>query len=51
MTWLCAISCTILLFGVRAENRKRDRGERDYRLDEQDVDNMGDDHPRFRFSY
>lgn len=51
MLWMCAISCTVLLLGVMRENAKRDRGERDYRLAEPDLDNMGDDHPRFRFVY
>lgn len=35
------------------ENIKRDRGGRDYRLalPAEDVNNMGDDHPAFRFVY
>jgi hypothetical protein len=33
------------------ENKKRDRGERDYRLVGEDADNLGDDHPHFRFTY
>jgi hypothetical protein len=32
------------------ENKKRDRGERDHRLNWSDVDNLGDDHPSFRFA-
>lgn len=51
LLWLCALMCTILFFGVKRENKKRDRGERDYRLDdEKDRDNLGDDHPHFRFA-
>ncbi|OJD34527.1 mfs transporter [Diplodia corticola] len=51
LLWLCAAMCTLLFFGVRRENAKRDRGERDYRLDdEKDRDNLGDDHPHFRFA-
>lgn len=46
--WLCGVSCTVLFFFVRAENRKRERGERDHRLEEPDSDNLGDDHPHFR---
>ncbi|GAB7357005.1 hypothetical protein MBLNU459_g7834t1 [Dothideomycetes sp. NU459] len=47
---ICGVACTAFFLGVRAENRKRDRGERDQRLEEPDVDNMGDDHPDFRFT-
>jgi MFS family permease len=50
LLWVCALSCTVLLIGVILENRKRDRGERDYRLECEDADNLGDDHPHFRFS-
>ena len=51
LLWVCAAACVVLLFGVRAENMKRDRGERDCRLDTADADNLGDDHPSFRFTY
>ncbi|KAI0139300.1 major facilitator superfamily domain-containing protein [Pestalotiopsis sp. NC0098] len=50
MLWLCAGACTALYLGVRAENQKRDRGERDWRLQEANVDNLGDDHPSWRFT-
>lgn len=50
LVWICGAACTALFFGVRRENRKRDRGARDWRLDEPDVDNMGDDHPEWRFT-
>jgi MFS family permease len=50
LLWICALACTVLFFGVRAENKKRDRGERDWRLEEEDADNLGDDHPHFRFA-
>ncbi|KAI1343738.1 major facilitator superfamily domain-containing protein [Xylariaceae sp. FL0016] len=50
LLWLCAAACTALFLGVRRENRRRDRGERDHRLAERDVGNMGDDHPRWRFT-
>ncbi|KAH8785527.1 major facilitator superfamily domain-containing protein [Diaporthe sp. PMI_573] len=50
LVWICGAACTALFFGVRRENKKRDRGERDWRLDEPDVDNMGDDHPEWRFT-
>lgn len=48
---LCGIASTVFYFGLKAENRKRDRGGRDYRYQEADTDNMGDDHPEFRFGY
>lgn len=50
LVWICGAACTALFFGVRRENKKRDRGERDWRLDEPDVNNMGDDHPGWRFT-
>jgi len=46
----CAIMATLMFLGLKFENRKRDRGDRDYRLDESSLDNMGDDHPSFRFT-
>jgi sugar phosphate permease len=51
LLWVTAISCTFLLVGVSWENRKRERGDRDSRLNEPDADNLGDDHPHFRFTY
>lgn len=51
MLWVCATACTVLYIGVKMENKKRDRGERDYRLEHPvDADNLGDDHPNFRFA-
>lgn len=50
LVWLCGIACTVMFFGVKYENRKRERGARDWRLQEPDVDNMGDDHPAWRFT-
>ena len=51
LLWMCGAACTVLFFGVGAENKRRDRGERDWRLDGEDADNLGDDHPHFRFTY
>jgi hypothetical protein len=53
MLWICGASCVALLFLVRNENRARDRGERDHRLEDEGehADNLGDDHPHFRFTY
>jgi hypothetical protein len=50
MLWICGASCTALYVLVQRENRKRERGERDWRLQEGDADNMGDDHPAFRLT-
>ncbi|KAF2266179.1 MFS general substrate transporter [Lojkania enalia] len=50
MLWICGAACVSLFFLVKSENRKRDRGERDHRLEEEDADNLGDDHPHFRLT-
>lgn len=50
LLWVCGVACTVMFVGIRRENRKRERGERDGRLGERDVDNMGDYHPEYRFS-
>ncbi|KAI9737320.1 MAG: hypothetical protein M1835_003286 [Candelina submexicana] len=43
---------TGFFLGLRAENKKRDRGERNHRLEQSKelLENMGDDHPDFRFT-
>ena len=53
LQWMCGIACTVLFVGLRMENKKRDRGERDDRLSlpKEEVENLGDDHPKFRFTY
>lgn len=50
---LTMIMATVFLIGLKLENKKRDRGGRDYRYQEEESElkNMGDDHPAFRFSY
>lgn len=50
MMVICGISCTLLYILATRENRKRDRGERDYRLQEPDFLNLGDDHPNWRYA-
>ncbi|KAH9886338.1 major facilitator superfamily domain-containing protein [Xylariomycetidae sp. FL2044] len=50
LLWICALACTILFLGAMRENRKRDRGQRDQRFMASDVDNLGDDHPHWRFT-
>lgn len=45
------IAATALYFYLRSENAARDAGKRDYmyNLPSEEVDNLGDDDPRFRF--
>lgn len=52
MTGVAAAAATGLYMGLGRENGKRERGERDYRLglEKEVLDNIGDDHPRFRFA-
>ena len=53
LLWLCGLACTIFLVGLWWENRLRDQGKRDHRqqLPPEEIANLGDDHPRFRFTY
>lgn len=52
MLLMCGTSCTVFFFGLIAENKKRNVGGRDYRYQEGEdqLNNMGDDHPEFRFN-
>lgn len=52
MAWVSGIAATLMAVGICLENRKRDAGERDERLllDADQVNNLGDDHPDFRFT-
>lgn len=50
LVWLCGIACTVMFLGSLYENKKRDRGDVDWRLQEPEVENMGDDHPSWRFT-
>ncbi|KAI1828275.1 MFS general substrate transporter [Xylaria intraflava] len=51
-TWMGAIAATAMVLGLWRENRKREAGERDDRLllPAEEVKNMGDYHPSFRFT-
>lgn len=53
LQWLTALACTVFFVGLMRENKKREQGKRDYRynLDQTELDNLGDDHPSFRFVY
>ncbi|KAE9377036.1 major facilitator superfamily protein [Stipitochalara longipes BDJ] len=52
MLLMCGVMCTVFFFGLKAENKKRDDGGRDYRFEKEreELENMGDDHPGFRFT-
>lgn len=50
MLWICGAASVTLFFYVKRENGKRERGERDYRLEGEDRDNLGDDHPLFKLT-
>lgn len=47
----CSLMCCVFYYGSMLENRKRDRGERDYRMQEADLGNQGDDDASYRFVY
>ncbi|KAF1353103.1 MFS transporter [Delphinella strobiligena] len=48
---MSGVVATIYLLLLKRENRKRDLGLRDERMFVADADNLGDDHPSFRFSF
>lgn len=50
LLWICGAACVAVFWLVKWENGKRERGERDHRLNEEDADNLGDDHPHFRLT-
>jgi hypothetical protein len=52
MLLMCGVTCTVFYFGLKRENKKRDNGSRDYRFEREgeELGNMGDDHPDFRFT-
>ncbi|KAL9607200.1 MAG: hypothetical protein Q9167_007866 [Letrouitia subvulpina] len=51
LLWLCGLASTAFFIGLWMENRRRDRGKRNdrYNLPPSELENLGDDHPRFRF--
>lgn len=51
--WVNVLSATALLFVLVRENKLRNAGKRDdrYNLPEEELKNLGDDHPSFRFTY
>jgi hypothetical protein len=53
LLWICGLASTAFLIGLHIENEKRENGDRNHRynLPMEELDNLGDDHPRFRFTY
>ena len=53
LVWLCGFSAITFLILIWMENRKRDEGKHDHRLNvsPEELNNLGDDHPHFRFTY
>lgn len=50
MSCLSAVASTVLLVGMTVENKRREQGKRDYRLESVDAENLGDSHPDFRYN-
>ena len=52
LNMMAGICCTALFLGLRAENKRRDQGQRGYRFDlpAHEQENLGDDHPDFRYT-
>ncbi|KAI9739736.1 MAG: hypothetical protein M1834_006455 [Cirrosporium novae-zelandiae] len=48
---MSGFSATVYLGGLWWENRRRERGKLDWRIESAGSDNMGDAHPKFRFIY
>ncbi|KAJ5682389.1 hypothetical protein N7462_005554 [Penicillium macrosclerotiorum] len=53
MVWICGIACVVFFSWLAHENRVRNQGKRDDRfgLPSDELSNLGDDHPSFRFTY
>ncbi|KAJ5135316.1 uncharacterized protein N7515_004594 [Penicillium bovifimosum] len=53
MIWIGGLACTIFFCYLWRENRLREQGKRDYRYQwaREELENAGDDHPSFRFTY
>ncbi|OJD27246.1 hypothetical protein ACJ73_01367 [Blastomyces percursus] len=49
---VCALLSTVFMLGLDRENKKRDSGYRDYRFNlcRDELENLGDDHPDFRYT-
>ena len=53
LLWVCGTACTAFVLGLKSENKKRDQGKRNdrFRLPTEELENLGDDHPNFKFVY
>ncbi|KAJ9389442.1 hypothetical protein DTO063F5_1935 [Paecilomyces variotii] len=53
LVWVSGFACVVFFLYVFRENRLRGQGKRDYRygLPKEELENLGDDHPSFRFAY
>lgn len=51
LTVMAAGLLCIYTFMLWRENKARDSGKRDHLLTTKDADNLGDDHPQFRYGY
>ena len=53
LVWLCGFSAVAMLIVLKAKNKSRDAGKKEHvlNLPPDELDNVGDDHPRFRFTY
>ncbi|QSS49912.1 transmembrane transporter [Histoplasma capsulatum var. duboisii H88] len=52
LTVVCALLSTVFMLALDRENKMRDAGRRDYRFNlcQAELENLGDDHPDFRFT-
>ncbi|CAG8146546.1 unnamed protein product [Penicillium olsonii] len=53
MVWICGVACVVFFAYLHRENRVREQGKRDHRYEypQEELENLGDDHPSFRFTY
>lgn len=53
LVWLCGLAAIAMFVLLYSENKKRNAGKRDHlmNLPADELDNMGDGHPAFRFTY
>ena len=53
MIWIGGVACMMFFAYLYRENRLRDQGKRDHRYHwpREELENAGDDHPSFRFTY
>jgi hypothetical protein len=49
----CVAAGLVIMYTIALwhENKSRDAGKRDHRLSDTDINNLGDEHPGFRYGY